>query len=163
MQFEKAIQVLCDAGVDFVVIGGLSATLHGARQGTYLLDICYSRAPANLHRLSESLAPFHPKPRGFPAGLPFVWDEGTLRNGKIFTLQTDIGEIDLLAEVAGLGGFDDVKTFSMTVEAFERQIRTLDLPGLIRAKRAAGREKDLSDLAELEGLLEAVEKQKESD
>jgi hypothetical protein len=64
MQFEKAVQTLCDAGVDFVVIGGLAATLHGSAQVTYDLDICYSRASANLRRLVEALAPFHPRPRG---------------------------------------------------------------------------------------------------
>ena len=79
----------------------------------------------------------------------------TLRNGTIFTLQTDIGEIDLLAEVTGLGSFDDVKKHAITVEAFERQFLTLDLPGLIQAKRASGREKDLAALPELESLLEA--------
>jgi hypothetical protein len=157
MQFEKAIQVLCDAGVDFVVIGGLSASFHGSARVTYDLDICYSRAAPNLRRLGDALAPFHPRPRGFPAGLPFVWDEGTLRNGTIFTLQTDIGEIDLLAEVAGLGAFEEVMRHSMIVEAFERQIATLDLRGLIQAKRATGRDKDLSALAELESLLEAGE------
>jgi hypothetical protein len=157
VQFQKAVQALCDAGVDFVVIGGLAATLHGGAQVTYDLDICYSRASANLRRLIEALAPFHPRPRGFPGGLPFVWDEGTLRNGTVFTLQTDIGEINLLAEVTGLGAFDDVKQPSISVEAFERQIATLDLPGLIRAKRATGREKDLAVLAELESLLEAGE------
>ncbi len=79
----------------------------------------------------------------------------TLRNSTVFTLQTDIGEIDLLAEVAGLGAFEDVKRHSIIVEAFDRRIATLDLRGLIRAKRAAGREKDLSALVELESLLEA--------
>ena len=155
MQFERAVQALCDASVEFVVIGGLSATFHGSARVTYDLDICYSHASANLRRLTEALAPFHPRPRGFPAGLPFVWDEGTLRNGTVFTLQTDIGEIDLLAEVTGLGAFDEVKLHSITVEAFERQVPTLDLTGLIQAKRAAGREKDLSALPELESLLEA--------
>ena len=75
----------------------------------------------------------------------------------MFTLQTDIGEIDLLAEVTGLGAFDDVKQHSITVDAFERQILTLDLPALIHAKRATGRAKDLISLAELESLLEAGE------
>ena len=57
MQFEKAVQALCDARVDFVVIGGLAATLHGSAQVTYDLDICYSRAPSNLRRLVEALSP----------------------------------------------------------------------------------------------------------
>ncbi len=157
MQFETAVQALCDAGVEFVVIGGLAATLHGSAQVTYDLDICYSRATANLRRLVLALAPFHPRPRGIPDSLPFVWDDATLRNGTVFTLQTDVGEIDLLAEVTGLGSFDEVERHSMIVEAFERQIATLDLPALIRAKRATSRPKDLITLAELESLLEAGE------
>jgi hypothetical protein len=50
-----------------------------------------------------------------------------------------------------------VKAHSIVVEAFDRKIVTLDLPGLIQAKRAAGREKDLAALPELESLLEASE------
>jgi hypothetical protein len=157
MQFERAIQALCDGGVDFVVIGGVAATLHGGATVTYDLDISYSRAPANLVRLAAALAPFHPRPREFPAGLPFLWEPATLRNTSVLTLQTDIGEIDLMAEVTGLGTFSEVKAQSVNVQAFEREITTLDLPGLIRAKRAAGRPKDLAALAELESLLEAGE------
>ncbi len=157
MQFQKAIQILCDCEVEFVVIGGLCATLHGSARMTYDLDICYSRTRANIGRLAAALAPFHPRPRGFPEGLPFGWDEVTLRNGTVFTLQTDLGEIDLLAEVAGLGSFEDIKSAALSVDVFGRMIWTLDLPTLIRAKRAAGREKDLAAVVELEGLLAAGE------
>ncbi|HEX4136169.1 MAG TPA: hypothetical protein VHY84_16265 [Bryobacteraceae bacterium] len=80
-----------------------------------------------------------------------------LRNATVLTLQTDIGEIDLLAEVAGLGGWDDVKSRSIDIDAFDRHISILNLPSLIQAKRAAGREKDLAALPELESLLEASE------
>ena len=55
----------------------------------------------------------------------------------------------------GLGTFEDVKRHAIPVEAFERRFLTLDLPGLILAKRAAGREKDLLALPELESLLDA--------
>jgi len=157
VQFEKAIQALSDGGVEFVVIGGVSATLHGSARVTYDLGICYSRDPANLSRLAASLAPFHPRLRGLAEGLPFVWDERTLRNATVLTLQTDIGEIYLMAEVTGLGSYGDVKLHVISVEAFGREIVTLDLPALIQAKQAAGRQKDLSALAELESLLEAGE------
>jgi hypothetical protein len=157
MQFEKSIHALCDAEVEFVVIGGVSAILHGSALLTFDLDVCYSRGTANLKRLAAALARFHPRPQGLPAELPFVWDETTLRNTTVLTLQTDLGEIDLLAEVAGLGAWDDVKARSILVEAFDRKISILDLPSLIQAKRAAGREKDLAALPELESLLEATE------
>ena len=101
------------------------------------------------------MAPFNPRP--FPDGLPFVWDEATLRNATVLTLQTEIGEIDLPAEIPGLGGYDQVKARSVLVQAFDRQVATLDLPALIQAKRASGRAKDLDALPELESLLEAGE------
>jgi hypothetical protein len=75
----------------------------------------------------------------------------------VLTLQTDLGELDLLAEVAGLGSFGEVKDHAIEVEAFGRKILVLDLPGLIRAKKATGRRKDILALPELEGLLEASE------
>src|SRR5690348_13352989 len=122
MEFESAVQALCDADVEFVVIGGLSATFHGSARVTYDLDICYSRTSGNLRRLVKALAPSHPRPRDFPDELPFIWDEPTLRNASLLTLRTDLGEIDLLAEVAGLGAYDDVKARSIVVEAFGRRV-----------------------------------------
>jgi hypothetical protein len=157
MQFESALKALCDAKVEFVVIGGVAASFHGSAHVTFDLDICYSRNAANLRRLAEALAPFHPRLRDFPPGLPFIWDESTLRNGSLFTLVTDLGHIDLLGEVLGLGGYDEVKARSNVVEAYGRRIPTLDLTALITAKRAAGRDKDLLVLPELESLLEAEE------
>ncbi|HLK17418.1 MAG TPA: hypothetical protein VKT81_00640 [Bryobacteraceae bacterium] len=65
---------------------------------------------------------------------------------------------DLLAEVTGLGSFEEVNRTAVTVDAFGRRVRTLDLKSLIQSKRAAGRDKDLNVLPELEGLLEAGEK-----
>ncbi|MEO8025246.1 MAG: hypothetical protein ABI823_02170 [Bryobacteraceae bacterium] len=155
MEFETAIQALCDAGVDFVVIGGLSATLHGSAAITFDLDIFYARTQSNLRRIVAALEPYHPRPREFPPGLPFVWDEATVRNGSMLTLHTDAGDVDLLAEVAGLDSFDAVKATAIEVQAFGRRICILDLPSLIRAKRAAGRPKDLLALPELESLNDA--------
>ena len=142
-----------------MVIGGLSGTFDGSARVTYDLDVCYSRAPANLRRLTAALAPYHPRLRGVPASLPFLWDEQTLRSATTLTPQTDLGEIDLVGEVAGLGDFGEVKRRSMVVEAFGRKIATLTLRALIEAKRATGRQKDLDALPEPESLLESDERQ----
>jgi predicted nucleotidyltransferase len=157
MNVEAAIQALVDAGVEFVIIGGWSAILNGSGYITNDLDICYARNSENLLRLAQALAPYHPRLSDLPAGLPFVWDQATLRNGTVSTLNTDLGKIDLLAEVAGLGTFEELTTGSVATEAFGRQVRILNLKSLIKAKRAAGREKDLMMLPELESLLEAQE------
>ena len=157
MKIESAIHALTGAEVDFVIIGGWSAILHGSSYITNDLDICFSRGLDNLRRLAEALAPFHPRLRDLPANLPFVWDERTLSNGTIFTLDTDLGEIDLLAEVTGVGSFETLRASAERFEMFDRQVWALDLRSLIQSKRAAGREKDLRILPELESLLEASE------
>ena len=155
--FESAVQALSDAGVEFVVIGGLAANLLGSRRTTFDVDFCFARTRENLRKLVAALAPLHPRLREFPENLPFVWDEKTLLNGTVFTLKTDLGNIDLLAEVAGIGSFEEVKAQSVMVQVFNRTFPTLDLPALIAAKKAAGRPKDLEALHELESLLEAQE------
>jgi hypothetical protein len=157
MNPDTAVRALVDAGVEFVVIGGWSAIINGSRFMTDDLDICYARKPENLRRLAQALAPYHPRLRGLPDGLPFVWDEATLRNGTVFTLTTDLGDIDLLGEVSGLGSFDEVRAGAYLAKAFGRTVWTMDLKSLIKAKRAAGRNKDLTVLPELESLLEAEE------
>ncbi len=65
--------------------------------------------------------------------------------------------IDLLPEVAGIGGFEQVSASSVGVTVFQRQIRALDLRALIQSKKVAGRPKDLLILPELESLLEAAD------
>ena len=61
MNLETAIQHLCDACVDFVVIGGWAAIFHGSAHVTSDLDICYSRDKENLRKLAAALAPYHPR------------------------------------------------------------------------------------------------------
>lgn len=117
MSVEGTVQTLSDAGVEFVIIGGWSAILHGSALGTtYELDICVSPRADNLRRLVQALAPFHPRSRDLPTGSPFTWDEATLRKGAVLRLVTDIGMIDLVAEVTGLGSFDDVRSGSILVD-----------------------------------------------
>lgn len=155
MTFDAPVQALCDGGVDFIIIGGLAAILHGSAYATNDLDLFISRDTDNLKRVALALEPFHPRLRDIPAELPFVWDAATLRNGTIFTLTATLGRIDLLMEVAGLGSYPDAKTKAIKVEAFGRQVLTLDLASLIQSKKAAGRDKDLAVVRELEGLLDS--------
>jgi len=68
----------------------------------------------------------------------------------VLTLETAIGSIDLLAEVTGLRTYDEIKAQSKIADAFGRRIAVLDIRSLIQAKRAAGREKDLSMIPEPE-------------
>jgi len=152
IRLVDAIIVLATDQVDFVVIGGMAIRSHGSGYLTQDLDICYSRENGNLKRLADALAPYNPRPRDFPESLKFVWDASTLRNGTNFTLNTSLGDIDLLAEVSGIGTYREAVADSIEIEIEGLSVRILSVDGLIKAKTAAGREKDILGLKELEAL-----------
>jgi hypothetical protein len=151
-EFRSLVEALVGADVDFIVVGGLAAAAHGSPRVTQDIDVVYSRTPENLERLVRALAPSTPYLRGAPPGLPFAWSTETLRRGLNFTLSTALGDIDLLGEITGGGGYEALLAHTMIVTMFGRACRCLDLPTLIRVKRAAGRPKDFDAIAELEAL-----------
>ena len=156
IELRQAIETLARHGVEFIVVGGVAMNLHGSAHVTFDLDICYDRQRVNLKRIVAALAPYHPRLRGLPENLPSIWDEQVLRSGTNFTLTTDIGDIDLLGEVAGVGSYSDAVAASVTVPLYGVECRILTLDSLIASKRAAGRAKDLLVLPELEALREVA-------
>ena len=164
-KLREMLQALQQAEVDFVVVGGVAASAHGAAHVTQDLDVCYSRAPDNLGRLVQAVAPYRPRlrTRGVPEGLPFLWDVETLRRGLHFTLQTRLGDLDLLAEIPGLGTYERLRAHSVSLPLYGSEVLVLDLENLIRAKEATGREKDRRQLPELQSLLALRRQQRRED
>lgn len=158
MKLEETIRALFDAGVEFVVIGGAAMGLQGSAYVTKDIDFCYARTPKNFDKLASALQPFHPVLRGAPPGLPFRFDAKTIANGLNFTLSTDLGDLDFLGEVSGLGSFQEVLDASDVKSVGGVECRVLSLEGLIKSKFAAGRAKDLYVLPELRGLNEFKKK-----
>ncbi len=158
-QIEAILTRLAEAGVDFVVIGGVAGLVHGSARVTFDVDICYKRTPENIRRLCDTLAPLNPRLRGAPEGLPFRFDPETVKAGLNFTLTTDLGAVDLLGEISGLGDYEGVKAASETLPLYGLEMSVLSLEGLLVAKRAADRGKDKEAIVELEALLELRKKQ----
>ncbi len=161
IDLSPALKALTENKVEFVIVGGIAITAYGSAYITKDLDFCYLRSPENLKRIVKALAQFNPKLRGFPKELPFFWDQRTLQNGTNFTLETDLGDIDLLGEVAGVGDYKAVETESIEMEICDVPVKIISLDDLIIAKRAAGRTKDLLVLPELEALREALSDEEE--
>jgi hypothetical protein len=150
--FERLLTVLTRSGVEFIVIGGFAATAHGSAHITVDLDVVYRRSADNVDRLALALEPLHPYLRGAPPGLPFRFDTDTIRQGLNFMLVTDAGDLDLLGEATGGGTYEALLPHSEVREIADLECRFVNLPTLIRLKRAAGRPKDLERIAELEAL-----------
>jgi hypothetical protein len=147
--FRALVTALVSEHVDFVIVGGIALVLHGSARITRDLDISYDRQREGLKRLARALRPFQPTLRGAPPSLPFTLDWETLQSGLNFTLTTTAGDIDLLGEMTGIGTYPVVARFAQSMELYDQPVKVLSLKGLERAKRAAGRLKDLTDLEDI--------------
>lgn len=151
---ERQVRLLGRFNVDCVIVGGVAATLHGSEIPTTDLDVCYARNPVNLERLANALQSVHAHLRNAPRDIPFLLDAETLRRGLNFTFTTDIGSLDLLGEVRGVGYYEDVLPGSLIFELFGFPFAVVEIGKLVVAKRTAGRPKDLLMLLELEAIQE---------
>jgi predicted nucleotidyltransferase len=153
MQFRTLLEVLLDDEVEFILIGGVAGIIHGSARATGDLDVVYNRTKDNIAKIVSALAPYEPYLRGAPVGLPFIWDEATLRNSTNLTLTTTLGDLDFLAEVTGGGSYQNLLPLSEEFFIFDKACRVVNLETLINLKRAAGRPKDLEAIAELNKML----------
>jgi len=147
--FQRLVEALAANQVRYVIVGGVALVLHGSARTTGDLDICYARDQENLEALAAALAPLHPTLRGAPADLPFRIDAATLRSGLNFTLESKAGDVDLLGELTGVGGYEQLAPDADIMDLYGHPVRVMNLDALEAAKRAAGRLKDLADLAEI--------------
>jgi len=152
--FKALLRALADGGVEFILVGGVAATVHGSSRLTVDVDAVYRRTRENIDRLVLALTSYHPYLRGAAPGLPFRWDAATIKGGLNFTLTTDVGDVDLLGEITGGGGYDSLVPATVSIRVFGVECRCLTLDKLIEIKRAAGRPKDFEAIAELEAIRE---------
>lgn len=151
---ETVANRLNEANVRFIIIGGWAAIINGVARSTNDVDVVYARDAENIRRLVIALHDWKPYLRGAPPGLPFRFDEATVRAGLNFTLTTSQGPIDLLGDVSGGGTYEELLPFTFEFVLGGHLTRVVELERLIQLKRAAGRARDQNDIAELQALLE---------
>jgi hypothetical protein len=152
---EAMLRILADHRVQYVLIGGLAATLHGSPLRTGDADICPSRTPENLTRLASALRAMDARIRSpdAPAGLPFACDASFLRNLELVNLTTTFGDLDLAFTPAGTGGYDDLKHNLVEYDLGGVVAPVAALADIIRSKQSANRARDRAALPTLRALL----------
>ncbi len=145
-----------DAEIDFVIVGGVAIRSHGGNYVTDDIDICYSRTRENLKKIADVLAPLKPHPRELDRSLPFIFDWTTLQHGTNFTFETEMGDVDLLGEVKGVGDYLEAEKVADIVDLDGSPTKILSVSALIVAKQAANREKDKAGLMVLYALQEST-------
>lgn len=149
---KTILRELTRAGVDFVVIGGIALVLHGSARATFDLDITYATDAGNLEALGGVLVALEARLRGVDDDVPFVPDAATLRNVELLTLRTVAGDLDVLARPAGAPAYDVLRRRAERLDVGGFAILVASTADLISMKNAAGRGKDLIDLAELQAI-----------
>ncbi len=129
------------AQVEFVLIGGFAAVAHGVTLVTRDVDICCRFSEANLRRIQKAVHDLHPVHRLRP-DLALNLTSEQCANLKNLYLRTDLGILDCLGEVLGVGDFEAVLKQSLEVELPFGRCRILDIDGLISAKEAMNRDHD---------------------
>lgn len=152
----RAMEVLREHGVRFVVIGGVAGSAHGSPSITGDLDICYQRTRPNLNRLAAALRTLNARLRGVEEEVPFQMEAETIERGDHFTFATDAGDLDCIGTPAGTQGFEDLDANARDADLDGLVVRIASLDDLIRMKRAAGRAKDRAELEILGALRDEL-------
>ena len=152
--FSILLKKLAEAGLDFVIVGGFAAITHGSSYLTRDVDICAVLTAENVARLRAALVDWNPKHRMTPQRLSFLTYPSADQPVNNLYLQTDVGVVDILSSILGVGDFERLKQSAEIVEIDGRPFRVMSLNDLIAAKEAMGREKDLLTAKELRAISE---------
>jgi predicted nucleotidyltransferase len=158
---QALLMRLKDSGLEFVVIGGLCVIYHGVPVATFDLDICCPFGEENVRKIESAVKDLNPVHRLTANKLPLEQTRSSFASLKNIYLQTDLGKLDCLGEVAGLGSYGQVLRQSILHTMSFGKFRMLNLDALIAAKTAAGRQKDLDAVRLLQAVKERKAQQKE--
>jgi hypothetical protein len=151
--------------VRYVVIGMVAAAMHGSPLTTIDADVCPSRDPDNLERLARALREIGAQLRedddlglvnGGPIGVSFDCTADFLAARPLLQLLTRFGELDLVFEPSGTGGFEDLDRRAESIDLQGLTVRVARLEDVIRSKEASNRPKDQRALPLLRQLLEEI-------
>jgi predicted nucleotidyltransferase len=158
---QALLMRLKDSGLEFVVIGGLCVVYHGVPVATFDLDICCPFGEENVRKIESAVKDLNPVHRLTANKLPLAETRSSFKDLKNIYLQTDLGKLDCLSEVAGLGRYEQVLPQSILHSMTFGEFRILNLDALIVAKTAAGRQKDLDAVRLLQAVKERKAQQKD--
>ncbi|MGH9032134.1 MAG: hypothetical protein ACRDZV_08375 [Acidimicrobiia bacterium] len=157
----EVLRHLAEHEVEYVLIGGLAATLHGSPVRTGDADICPAPAPANLARLAAALRSMDAGLRveGEPGRIPFRCDAQFLARMEIVNLRTRFGALDISKQPAGTDGYADLTEHAVEMQVGDFKVAVASLSDVIRSKEAANRPKDHETLPTLYALRDEIAEQ----
>ena len=161
-RFLKILTELHDHGVDFVIVGGVAAALHGGSRATFDLDIVPSLAPDSWQAAVDLLWALGARPR-IPEPLERIRDVEHVRRWRVeknmlalnFRTSDDTTDVDLL--VSHSGEFEQLLRRAVQVSIGDRTFSVASIDDLLAMKRASGRPQDVLDIQELQRIRKRLD------
>ena len=152
--FLEILRALTRHEVDFIIVGGVCGVLHGAPLATLVLPLVHSRSEGNVERLLAALASLDAYHREHKA-TRLKSTASHLAGPGPNLLATRCGSLDLLGEIVGRRGYEDLLAETVLFEIEPgSSVRALSLPALIAVKEATARDTDMTVLPVLRQTLE---------
>lgn len=147
---SKLLELLLENDLDFVLIGGFAAVVHGSTMVTQDLDICSTQTVENIEKLRSILKPYNPIHRmKRDANLSFIDHPKSLDGLNNIYLETDLGTLNILSETLPAGNFQTVKNNSISINIYGHTCNVISIDDLIKVKSKMNRPKDIQTVHEL--------------
>jgi hypothetical protein len=141
--FRDFIKALNDSKVEYLLVGGYSVIIHGYSRNTGDMDLWVKPTSENYSKLKKAFDIF-----GMPVFDMVLSKFLDTANFDVFTFGRSPSSIEILTKVKGLN-FEEAYSQSIFYEDEDLIIRLIHFDDLIKAKKAAGRARDLNDLEQL--------------
>ncbi len=153
LDFLAILQLLAERKIEFIVVGGISAALHGAPVFTLDLDVVHSRTPENIKRLLAALEELEAHYRE-PAASTLRPNQSHLESSGHQLLMTKFGPLDLLGTIGAGLDYQALLNESSDLEiGHGLKVKVLSLAATIKIKETLKSEKDLAVLPSLRNTL----------
>ena len=160
--WRRIIEVFDRHGVEYLIVGGVGARLHGAQRPTTDFDSLPNSDRANLDRLARAMRELgaYLRVEGLTdeesQALPTPLDGVLLSHMDISTWRTDAGDLDVLTAIPTGGGgratYDEIVDRAVSVDFAGTRVLVASLDDIIASKEWADRPKDREALVELRAL-----------
>jgi predicted nucleotidyltransferase len=149
LDLRELFRALADHGVEYLVIGGVAAQVHGRRRTTKDLDVTPSPDQENYERLRAALVALdaHPVELGPAAPTPTAEQLGIAP--VVPPLATRHGELHILNEIPGATAFAEMHARALSTDLDGIAVQVVSVNDLIRMKQATGRPSDIEDIEAL--------------
>ena len=140
--YRDMLSALSAEGVEFLVVGAFAMAAHGLPRMTRDIDFWIRPSRDNAEKTWRAL-------KSFGAPLFDLSIDDLSEPDNVFQIGVAPRRIDLLTAISGVG-FDDAWKNRVSVKLWGMQFSVLSREDLIANKLAAGRPKDLADVAWLQ-------------